>query len=310
MTRINLDEAKQSDLLDMLDSDKPALIYIEKKFDQSLLSIVNQKAETNKNIEVMLVLKTNEHAELIEKLPNIEKFILSGNPINTLTYMLSVREISALKLTSAIATLDFGPLAKFQTLEHFAFLDGLAGKKQYQFLYTQRHLQTLQVKAIDLALVAPLETLTSLRVESTIKSETLTSEKYPHLETLHLHGCSRLKEHTFLNGLHKLKKVNISYNSHITQFPKLKNPELVREIEMYTCPNFSDIDSLLEFKNLERLVLTSHDKKLQTSVEDFRKLTALKKLKTVYTVWGRSTPAKDLDAIAEVYQEMGWIQHQ
>ena len=96
-----------------------------------------------------------------------------------------------------------------------------------------------------------------------------------------------------------------NYNSHLTDFPKIKNPELVKTIEMLTCPNFSSIDSLLQFKNLEQLALTSYDKPLQVPIQDFEKLKQLKKLKTVYTAWGRR-PIKDLEVISEVYKTTEW----
>lgn len=104
---------------------------------------------------------------------------------------------------------------------------------------------------------------------------------------MQLHACSRLTNHAFLGGLKKIESINISYSSKITQFPKIENPELVKTIEMFSCPNFASTDSLLQFKNLERLVLTSFDKPLQVPIQDFEKLTQLKNLKTVYTEWGK-----------------------
>lgn len=166
-------------------------------------------------------------------------------------------------------------------------------------------MRRLRLKSLDLDLINKKEVLDDLYVQSVLKSEQLLLDKFPNLIKLHLHGLSRMTNHSFIEPLKNLEVVSINYNSHLTSFPQLKNPSKVKSISMLSCPNFTDIESLLVFENLERLALTSYDKPLQLSTKDFAKLQHLNKLKTVYTQWGRK-PQNDLANIEGIYQQTGW----
>ncbi len=308
MTQIKLNEIKKEELIDLLKKQEDLTISIDKKFDTSLLEILNPNSE--KKIKLNIFLNEFLPVDIWKYISNIDKLLIHPSyevQLESIEFLNDFKHLTSLELTGDYTkkSLSFKPIEHIETLIQFTFDRGLTNTNQYKFLNQQRKLEKLCVGNIDLELVTENEQLQTLRVNNILKSENLMSEKFPSLTNLHLHGCSRLTHHTFLSKLTKIESLNVSYNSHITEFPKIENPELVKTIEMFTCPNFSSTDSLLQFQNLERLVLTSYDKPLQVPIHDFEKLKQLKKLTTVYTAWGKR-PAKDLEVISDIYKTTKW----
>lgn len=289
-------------------------VWIEDFVDDTALEFINQNALVHKNTKVQISFVPNiEPKAILSKIPNVQHIKLSPSYDLELTDLSMLNNIKYLKSLSlgdyTKKTISFKTLQNCTTLETFNFNWGLNNQNQYDFVNQQTNLKNLWLRTLDLKLINKNENLTTLRIDSVIKSEELLAEKFPNLKRLHLHGCSKLTNHAFVENLEKIEEINISYNSHLKSFPQLKHPDQVKSIEMYTCPNFNSIESLLQYKNLERLVLTSHDKKLQANINDFAKLKNLKKLKTVYTAWG-NRPKEELEVIAKIYQETNWINHQ
>ncbi|WP_300670680.1 hypothetical protein [Soonwooa sp.] len=309
MINIKLHEIENAEKLALLLENEDVTISVEKAFDISFLETINN---ANSDKEVSLNVSLNEHTpiEIWKNIFNVKRLLIHPSfevQLENIDFLKNFKNLISLELSGDYTkkSLSFKPIEHVDTLVQFTFVRGLVNSNQYKFLNQQKKLEKLRIANIDLDLVTTNENLETLRVESVLKSENLISEKFPSLENLHLHSCSRLTNHNFLESFEKIERINISYNSHITEFPKMLNPELVKTIEMFTCPNFSSIDSLLQFKNLERLVLTSYDKPLQVAIQDFEKLMQLKKLTTVYTAWGKR-PAKDLEFISEVYKKTKW----
>lgn len=308
MIQIKLDEIKKVELLNLLNKQEELTISIDKKFDTSLLEIINNATNSDKKLKLNIFLNKNLPLDIWKYITNIERLLIHPSyevPLENIEILKDFKKLKSLELTGDYIkkSLSFKPIEQIDNLTQFRFARGLTN--QYKFLNQQRNLEELEVGNIDLSLVIENEKLKKLRVNSTLKSENLVKIKFPNLINLHLHGCSRLTKHNFLSDLTKVESINVSYNSHLTEFPEIKNPELVKTIEMFTCPNFSSIDSLLQFENLERLILTSNDKPLQVSIQDFEKLKQLKKLTTVYTAWGKR-PAKDLEVISDIYKTTKW----
>ncbi|GET46845.1 hypothetical protein [Capnocytophaga felis] len=305
---LKLNEITDKETLSKLLEDDNLTILINKEFNASYLDVINEKC-ADKTITIKVFLNKCISPDFWTRITNCKRLCIHASceiQLNSLDFLSNFNTLESLELTSDYTNknLSFNPIGHICDLKNFTFISGLS--KQYSFLNQQKDLKSLYVGSIDFEFVTNKENLTDLLVQRTLKSEHLLPEKCPNLEKLHLYGCSRLKNHSFLSNLAKIKNINVSYNSYITEFPKIQNPELVKTIEMFTCPNFSSIDSLLPFKNLEKLVLTSHDKPLQVPIQDFEKLTQLKKLKTVYTAWGRR-PKTDLDIIAKIYNKTRWI---
>lgn len=305
---LKLNEITNKESLFKLLEDDNLTILINKEFDVSYLDIIDEKCK-DKSITLKVFLNKNIPPDFWTRITHCKRLCIHASyevQLNNLDFLSNFNALESLELTSDYTSknLSFKPIEHISNLKNFTFISGLF--KQYPFLNQQKYLKSLHVGSIDFEFITNKENLTNLLVQRTLKSEHLLPKKCPNLEKLHLYGHSRLKEHSFLSNLAKIKNINISYNSHITEFPKIQNPELVKTIEMFTCPNFSSVDSLLPFKNLEKLVLTSHDKPLQVPVQDFEKLTQLKKLKTVYTAWGRR-PKTELDIIAKIYDKTQWI---
>lgn len=311
MTHIRLnDKINKEELIDFLKKQEDLNISIEETFDTSFLDILNNSINSRKRIKLNIFLNEFLPVDIWKYISNIDKLLIHSSyevPLKNIEFLKDFKSLTSLELTGDCdkKTLSFRPIEHIDTLIHFTFVRGLTNTNQYKFLNQQQKLESLEVGNIDIGLVTKNQQLKTLRVNSVFKSENLISEKFPNLIDLHLHGCSRLTNHTFISRLKKIESINISYNRHITEFPKIINPELVKTIEMFTCPNFSSIDSLLQFQNLERLVLTSYDKPLQVPIQDFEKLKQLKKLTTVYTAWGQR-PVKDLEFISDVYKTTKW----
>lgn len=282
-------------------------IIIEEEGDTEKIALINQKI-----LEGMAVfLHFKDYKTPVEKLvanfPNAEHLRLSPPyefPLENIDFLQDMN-LKTLYLGMYVKKNASFKALETNSLENFSFEGGLAHKSQYDFINRQKNLQKLHLKGLDLNQITPLP-ITDLYIRSTLKAENLLCEKFSHLKKLRLHGLSRLTDHSFVENLAHLEQIEISYNSHLERFPRLKNPHLVRSIQMYTCPNFSDIESLLIYENLERLTLTSHDKSLKMSVEDFIKLKKLKKLRIVYTQWGKISQQK-YDTIKNIYEETGWV---
>jgi hypothetical protein len=307
MYHIKLEVQDKNELIDLLKVQDDIVITIEKQFDKSLLKVIDDAILAKKKVKLIFILNEFTGLDLLKSVPNLQNLSVFSfeKPLDNIDIMQDFKILKSLDFFGGLTNknLSFKPIEHIESLSQFAFENGLT--KQYNFVNQQKGLEKLQANIIDLTLITVKEQLNTLRVESTLKAENLMPEKFPNLTNLHLHACSRLSNHTFLSGLKKIESINIGYNSKITQFPSIENPELVTTIEMFECPNFFSIDSLLQFKNLERLVLTSHNKPLQVTVKDFEKLTQLKKLKTVYTTWGKRS-ANDLEIISAIYTTTKW----
>ncbi|MCK5133697.1 MAG: hypothetical protein KAR40_16280 [Candidatus Sabulitectum sp.] len=307
MNRIELHKIKNKSIAELLVNELDNnLFIIEDVTDKDLLNIIN---DSYNNIPIYIDFENSEVVKNFEYLKNFTDVKLTlpyGCGIKNLSFLSdfqNLKKLSVLRFTRE--RISFKDIEHINGLEILKF-DGIENKGQYKFVNQQKNLKKLDIRAIDLSLVEKNDSLEVLRVGSTLKSEKILAEKFPNLRILNLHGCSRLTDHSFIGKLNFIEDITINYNSHITSFPKLKNIELVKRIVMLTCPNFSDIDSIMPFINLETFCLTSYDKLLQAPIYDFQKLRNLKKLMRVYTEWGRRNQA-DLDVINEVYKETNWI---
>ncbi|MFJ1472778.1 hypothetical protein ACILE9_00770 [Capnocytophaga cynodegmi] len=287
---------------------EPLYVSIKNHIDTEKLRLVDKKAEEGNEVFVLIFLSKSVTMSILTKLTNVRHISLLPTYDNSLQNLneLTNFDLKSLRLgQSTKKTISFKSISS-KKLEFLEFLEGLGNKSQHDFVNLQTNLQKLHLKSLDLSLIKKNEKLTELYIHSSLKSETLLGEKFPHLRKLSLFALSKLTTHSFITNLENLENVNISYNSHLVSFPKLKNPEKIKSIEMYTCPNFNDVESLLRYENLEQLVLTSHDKPLKINVENFAKLKQLPKLKTLYSVWGKK-PKAELDKIENLYTETGWI---
>ncbi|MFK8275759.1 hypothetical protein ACI76Y_08770 [Capnocytophaga cynodegmi] len=293
---------------DKIINTEPLYVSIKNHIDTEKLHIVDKKAEEGNEVFVLIFLSKSVTMSILTQLTNVRHISLLptyDNPLESLNELTNL-DLKSLRLgQSTKKTISFKSISS-KKLEFLEFLEGLGNKSQHDFVNLQTNLQKLHLKSLDLSLIKKNEKLTELYIHSSLKSEALLGEKFPHLRNLSLFALSKLTTHSFITDLEDLENVNISYNSHLVNFPKLKNPEKIKSIEMYTCPNFNDVESLLRYENLERLVLTSHDKPLKINVEDFAKLKQLPKLKTLYSVWGKK-PKAELDKIENLYTETGWI---
>lgn len=292
---------------DIINQEKILKIKIENQIDDEKINLIYQKIITGTEVFLHFCGQSQLILEVLKKIPNAQHIVLSpnyGDEINNIDFLQEMN-LKSLNLGLYVKkNTSFKALTSTQ-LQELQFQEGLGHKSQYLFLNQQHHLCKLSLKSLDLSLIERKELLDDLYVQSVLKSEHLLLEKFPNLTKLHLHGLSRMVDHSFIETLDNLEVVNINYNSHLTSFPKIKNPSKIKRISMLSCPNFTDIESLLVFENLEFLALTSYDKPLQLSIEDFAKLQSLNKLKTVYTAWGRK-PQSHLENIESIYQQTGW----
>ena len=306
MKYVNLGDSTLDEIRDLLKSNGKIIFTAERTFDTTLLVEINKQCGAN--IELQLCPDENVSIDLLKLTPNIQRLALSPDwesPLDNLEGLAEIKKLISLSLGLYVKeNISFEPISHIKMLQEFEFLHkGLVNKKQYDFINQQSQLEILHVRTLDLSLIATIQTLTELRIHSTVKNENLLVDKFPKLRKFHLHGDSRRKDHSFIENLLNIEDITINYNAYLSSFPNVKSPEIVKRICMYECPNFSDIDSLLIFENLETLCLTTHNKSLQVSAEDFVKLKQLKKLNRVYVEWGRQEPK----IVEQLYKETGWI---
>lgn len=286
-------------------------VRIENFVNNNLLAMLNQNALIHTNIKANICFSSNNNPrDILNRLPNVQHIILNPDyalELTDLSILSASKQLKSLSLGDYVKkTISFEPIQDCTKLEFFTFNVGLNNKNQYDFVGAQTKLKELWVNNIDLYLTHKNDKLKVLRINNVIKSEDLLVKKYPNLKRLHLHNCRKLTDHSFIENLENLEEINISYNSHLVSFPNLKNPDAVKSIEMFSCPNFSSIDSLMRYKNLEKLVLTSYNSPLKIDIKEFEKLKELKKLKNVYTAWGKK-PNVNLGKIERIYKEANWI---
>lgn len=292
---------------DVIHQENILKIKIANQIDNEKLSLIHQKIMTGTKVFLHFCGGLQAVLTVLKQIPNAQHISLTSNDGDEINNIDFLQEMNLMSLKLGLYVKKNTPFKSLTStqLEELQFQEGLGHKSQYLFLNQQHHLRRLRLKSLDLDLINKKEVLDDLYVQSVLKSEQLLLDKFPNLIKLHLHGLSRMTNHSFIEPLQNLEVVSINYNSHLTSFPQLKNPSKVKSISMLSCPNFTDIESLLVFENLERLALTSYDKPLQLSTKDFAKLQRLNKLKTVYTQWGRK-PQNDLANIESIYQQTGW----
>jgi hypothetical protein len=308
MKRIKLEECTSKKLENLLDTKEKILFIAEEEFDTSLLKIINEKCGENTELSLQPNEENGISIALLQLIPNIQRLDISPDwlkPVERLNELSCLTNLIELGLGMYVkGNVSFEPIKHVKSLRGFRFdHHGLEHKTQYEFINQQQQLEKLQVKTLDLSTISDKRSLKELRIHSTLKNESLLAERFPKLKKIHLQGDSRKQDHSFIQNLSEIEDITINYNSYLTSFPTMKVPEKVKRICMLECYNFTDIDSLLDFENLEMLCLTTHNKSLQITAEDFAKLKRLRKLTTVYTNWGRGeTP----EGVEKIYEETGW----
>ena len=184
------------------------------------------------------------------------------NPLTSMDELLNADNLTSLEITGDFikSNLPFSKLVHFEKLEKLVLETDLG--KQATFVNQQTQLRYLHLKKLDASVLQVIPQLEYLRIHSAIKNEQRLPEKFPNLKTLHLHGCTRLSDFTFLASFQNLEKIYIGYNAHIQGFPPMKSADSVTSIKLPNGYNFADGKSLLQFVNLETIWLTSHDKPL------------------------------------------------
>lgn len=307
---IKLNECSFDKLDELLNSNEEILFKIEYAFDKNLLIEINKRCK--RSVKLSFIVGKDINIDLLKLIPNIQHLSLRGDSfmredstIDKLDVLSDFKNLETLLLGMYVKrNISFAPIMHIKTLHEFKFTEGaLAHKTQYDFINQQNFIEKLHVNKMDVSLMDKRESLTDIRIFRTLKNEHLLADKFPNIKKFDLHGDSQRQDFSFIENLQNIEDITINYNKHLTKFPQLKNPTKVKRICMLECPNFSDIENLLPFENLEILYLTSHNKSLQFPTEDFHKLKQLKKLRKVYTVWGRKQP----EIVKNIYKETGWI---
>ncbi len=225
------------------------------------------------------------------------------NPLTSLEALLNAEELASLEITGDFikSNLPFSKLVHLNELENLVLETDLG--KQAAFVNQQTQLRYLHLKKLDASGLQVNPKLEYLRIDTALKNEQLLPGLFPDLKTLHLHGCSRLTDFGFLSAFSMLEVLYVGYNAHLTGLPEMKCALKIKSIKLPNAYNFTNGKSLLQFTNLETIWLTSHDKSLTLSVEDFEALQQLPQLKTVYTVWGRKT----IPEVENIYHKTGWV---
>jgi hypothetical protein len=307
MKSVRLNECTLNEVLGFLKTNEDILFVVDKEFNTDFLKEINSAC--GENISIHFCPNKNIRADLLRLIPNVKHLIISPeyeSRLETIDELSEFSELLTLKLGMYVKnTISLKPLSKIKKLREFDFDDqGLENKSQYEFINNQVDLCKLHVKKLDFSLLSVNHAMKDLKVFRTMKNEQLLAEKYPNLVSFYLHADSQRTDFSFIQNFSEVEDVTINYNSHLTTFPVMKNPEKIKSICMLSCPNFEDIDSLLPYKSLESLCLTSYDKPLKLLPEDFIKLKQLKKLNKVYTEWGQ----KEIPEIVnKTYEETGWI---
>jgi hypothetical protein len=273
----------------------------EKYTPEALKQIAESEDDISLNIGTEAALCTNPALE-----ENDEYYYYFG-AVKDLSGFENLLNITAMRFGMYVdRRISFAPLLRFTSLRKLVFDITFTGKTQYVLINNQKELRELTVQVIDLSCIQRNVSMENFTVPAIRKNEELLSFLFPNLKQFTLQADSTRTNFDFLNALENLEEITIVYSTRMTSFPVLKNPGKIKSIRLIHCYSFVDIESILIYKNLEDFALTTYNKKLQLSIDSFSKLKQLLKLKTVYTVWGKTEP----ESVRDIYKETGWIKNQ
>lgn len=271
-----------------------AVISIETTIDKVKVGAIKDLLEENKDIRIVLVVDPAETGNN-EKYSNLAIVEALGDLKHLAVLAFGSEQLQDLRLLDGLKSLisfrldgnykkdiDLGPLSNATGIEKLELEFGPSGPKQMSFVSRLTRLRYLKASVLDLKKVALNDGLESLIITNTIKSPELLATACPQLIKLAINKAVGLETFDFIAALHKLQSLQIGHSNKLINMPKMESPQELKSLHLVNTKQFEDMESLLQFSNLEELKITEPTKMV---VSAFARLKELKSLRRVYAVF-------------------------
>ncbi|HWV72852.1 MAG TPA: hypothetical protein VN040_14085 [Pseudosphingobacterium sp.] len=287
-------------------------ISIEGPADDEKIKMLQHLLSANREIKVTLVVEPDISAksdqlvnlEIIQILDNLRHLTLlcfSSVQLKSLQILESLQSLEFFRISGNYdKKIDLAPLRRNRNLLDFELEFGFVDKKQIDFVNGLEHLQSLKVSVLDAALMEENTNLKSLSVRNTLKNANQLSKTCPLLREFQINIAKAVESFDFLNSFQHLEELLIGNTGKLVSVPKLSSSEKIKDLKLLFTPNFSDIESILQFENLEGFALSEFT---SISMNQIAKLQSLKKLRRVYLSFKDS---KDEKLFNEMAYKNGW----
>ncbi|MBZ4191925.1 hypothetical protein [Niabella beijingensis] len=196
--------------------------------------------------------------------------------------------------------IDLEPLKNTSGIEELALEFGFANAQQMGFASNLSRLRRLRISTFDLKKVQLNPGLQELAISNTIKHPELLASAFPDLKSLSINLGKGLSTFDFIASLHALEYLQIAHTNKVKSLPKMDMPAVLKSLSLVATKEFEDIDSILQFSQLEELKITEPTR---IPVADFTQLGGLKNLRKVQVVF--KTESED-DAFRQIAEANGW----
>ncbi|MDR2272059.1 MAG: hypothetical protein LBF27_14230 [Sphingobacterium sp.] len=289
-----------------------AVISIETTIDKVKVGAIKELLQKNNDIRIVLVVDPAETGN-DEKYSNLAIVETLGDLKHLAVLAFGSEQLQDIRLLSGLKSLvsfrldgnykkdmDLAPLANATGIEELELEFGPAGAKQISFVSGLAHLRHLKASVLDLKKAVLNDGLESLIITNTIKNPELLATICPQLSKLAINKVVGVEAFDFITPLHNLRNLQIGHTNKLISMPKMERPMELRSLHLVNTRQFEDMESLMQFNNLEELKITEPTK---MTITEFSRLKELKSLKKVYAVF--QTESED-NAFQQMAEQTGW----
>lgn len=298
--------------LSKLDPARIAVISIEAAIDKEKVGAIKELLQANNEIRIVLVVDPGvpdnqekySNLAIVEVLGDIRHLAIlafGSEQLQDIGLLNGLKNLVSFRLDGYYKKdMDLAPLANATDIEELELEFGLAGAKQVLFVSSLARLQHLKLSVLDLKKVSIHDGLESLIITNTIKNAELLATVCPRLRKLSINKAVGLEDFGFITPLHNLQHLQIGHTNKLMSIPKLEKPDQLKSLQLVNTKQFEDMESLLQFSNLEELKITEPTK---MPISEFSRLKEIKSLKRMYAAF--ATESED-ETFGEMAAENGW----
>jgi len=305
-------EKYKTEELSKADPASIAVISIETTIDKQKAEVIKGLLRKNSEIRIVLVIDPGvpdnqekySNLAIVEALGDIRHLAVlafGSEQLLDIRLMSGVKNLVSFRLDGNYKKdMDLAPLANATGIEELELEFGLAGAMQVSFVSSLSHLRHLKASVLDLQKISLHEGLESLIITNKIKNPELLAKACPGLKKLSINKAVGVEDFGFIAPLHNLQALQIGHTNKLLSMPKLEKPLVLRSLHLVNTKQFEDMESLLQFGNLEELKITEPTK---MAISEFSRLKDIKSLKKVYAVF--PTESED-ETFGQMAAENGW----
>ncbi|MDF2479410.1 MAG: hypothetical protein K0S24_4893 [Sphingobacterium sp.] len=308
---LNAGKISVSELLE-IDANQVTAVTIECTLEKEKAEIIKRILQLNEDIGVIFVLDpaANKGPESFQ---NTGVLNILGNIKHIALLAFGSEQLAGLEMLDGLSCLesfrlqgnykkniDLRPIVNCTGIKSLELEYGISGAQQEKFVSSLPLLESLKASVVDLAKINPNPELEQLTITDTLKSPELLASIFRRLKMLTLSKAKGIDSFDFISSLKGLESLQIGHTSKLISLPKMGDPLILRSLHLVATKQFADMESILQFKQLEELKITEPTRVEQS---EFIKLKDIRSLKKVYAVF--QTETEDI-AFRQMAEETGW----